>query len=114
MELSTRSTSSGTGVRTLPRVKVQNACGTGGRGHSGVRVGLVAGAGIPGLTRAPRAFPPPERGRQRGKGSSLRAAGAGSPGVLAVPQGSSQNSRLLGQVGLKKEGRNAAQLFMVP
>lgn len=77
-------------------------------------MGLVAGAGIPGLTRAPRAFPPSERGRQRGKGGSLRAAGAGSPGVLAVPQGSSQNSRLLGQVGLKKEGKNAAQLFMVP
>lgn len=49
---------------------------------------------------------------QRGREGRLRAAGAGSPGVLATPQGSSQNSRLLGQVGLEKEGRNAAH-FMV-
>lgn len=97
-----------------PQSKGTECMWHGGRGHSGVRVGLVAGAGIPGLTRAPRAFPPPERGWQRGKEGSLVAAGAGSLGVLAVPQSSSQNSRLLGQVGLKKEGRNAAQLFMVP
>lgn len=56
MELSTRSTSSGTGVRTLPRVKVQKACGAWSRGHSGVRVGLVTGVGTPGLARDPKTF----------------------------------------------------------
>lgn len=84
-----------------------------GIGVTGVRVGLVTGVGSPGLARDPKAFRTQEGGQQRGREGRLRAAGAGSPGVLAVPQGSSQNSRLLGQVGLKKEGRNADQLFMV-
>lgn len=75
MELSTRSTSSGTGVRTLPRAKVQKACGAWGRGRPAVRVGLVTGVGTPGPTRDPRTFSMQEGGQQRGREGRLRAAG---------------------------------------
>lgn len=53
---------------------------------SGWGVSVSGWGGHPGLARAPRAFHLQEGGRQRGRKGSLRAAGAGSPGVLTVPR----------------------------